>query len=76
MKQKIIMSVNVPENVIAAFVAAGWTINPPTDAPVVSGAIVDSELVWDKDGDPIIPREHSISCPDAEGYCKIDGIED
>ena len=75
MKQtKIKVTVNVPEQVIDEFQTLGWTLNPSKDSPVVSGAIVPAELIWQKDCDPAVPVGYTISCPNEEGYCNIDGI--
>lgn len=75
MKEKpLLVTANVPEPVIQEFIAVGWEFVVSMDAPVVSGASVPDALTWTKDARPIIPRGHSISCPNEKGYCSIDGI--
>lgn len=73
--QKIVVTLNVPDQVVEEFQAIGWRLNTNKDSPVVSGVVVPEELIWDKECDPLIPVGYSISCPDSEGYCTIDGIK-
>lgn len=73
-EKPLVVTANVPDDIIAAFVAAGWDFVASQDSPVVSGASVPDALTWNKDETPVIPHGHSISCPNEKGYCTIDGI--
>lgn len=76
MKYTIRLSINVPSETIDDFIAAGWIFEAPEDSPVVSGAIVDSKLLWPFEGAPVVPEGHSMSGPDKEGFCIADNLAD
>ena len=73
-EKPLLVTANVPEYIIDAFIASGWEFVASMDSPVVSGASVPDALTWNKCEMPVIPHGYSISCPNEKGYCTIGGV--